>query len=70
MVYANKIATIDELRTNYACKSLKIAFSVWTSANMPVVAMQKKSSFIHSGIGRSFTGIKYLIDIQNCFCVI
>ena len=37
---------------------------------MPVVAMQKKSSFIHNGIKRTFTGIKNFIDIQNRFCFI
>ena len=55
MVYANKPATIDEHRTNIeheitavsASKSSKIVFSV--------VAMQKKSRFIHNVIERTCT---------------
>ena len=62
-VYANKPATIDEPRTNIEYwKSSKIGFSVWTSASVPVVAMQKISSFIHNGIERTFTGITNFID--------
>ena len=45
MVYANKPAAIDELRTNIereiAAVSADLSFkSVWTSASVPVVAMQ------------------------------
>ena len=69
---------IDELRMNIereiaavsadlCLKIVKKRFSVWTSANVSVVAMQKKSSFIHNGIERTFTGIKNFIDIENRF---
>ena len=72
MVCANKPAAIDELRTNFELDipavSSKIVFSVWTSASVPMVAMQKKSSFIHNGIERTLTGIKNCIHIQNRFC--
>ena len=71
MIYANKPATIDELRTNIereiaavsadlCLKIVEIGFCVWTSASVPVVAMQKKSSFIHNGIERTFTFLFYL----------
>ena len=78
MVYANKPATIDELRTNiereYAAVSADLSLKIdknWVQrldfCNVPVVAMQKKSSFIHNG---TFTEIKNIIDIQNRFCFI
>ena len=81
MVYANKPATIDELRANIerkiaavsvdlCLKSSKIAFSIWTSASMPVLAMQKKSNFLSNGVERTFTGMKNFIDIRNRFCFI
>jgi len=40
---------------------------VWTFASVPVVAMQKKSSFIHNGIECTFTEMKNSIDIPNHF---
>ena len=81
MVYANKPATIDEHRTNiereiaavstnYVWKSTKIGFSVCSSASVPVLAMQRKSIFIHKGNERTFTEIKNFVDIQNHFCFI
>ena len=48
-------------------KSSKIGFCVWTSASVLVVAMRKKSSFIHNGSERTFAGIKNFIDIRNRF---
>ena len=39
------------------------------SASVPMLAIQKKLSFIHNGIKqRTFTGIKNFIDIQSHFC--
>ena len=55
MVYANKPAPIDDLRT---------------SASVSVIAMQKKSSYIHNDIERAFTEIKNFIHIQSQFCFI
>jgi len=40
---------------------------VWTFASLPVLAMQKKSSFIHNGIKCTFTEIKNFMDIPNHF---
>ena len=78
MVYANKPAMIDKIRTNIkreiaaesAWKSSKIGFSVVTSASVPVVAMLKKWSFSHNGIERTYTGIKNFVVIQNSFYLI
>ena len=61
---------LQQYRPIYAGKSVKIGFSVWTAASVPVVAMQKESSFSHNGIACTFTGIKTFNDIQNCFCFI
>ena len=61
---------LQQYRPIYAWKSSKIGFSVWTSASVPVVAMQKKSSLIHNRIERTFTRINNFIDIQNSFCFI
>ena len=55
---------LQQYSSIYAWKSSRIGFS------MPVVSMQKKSSFIHNGIERSFTAIKNFIDIQNHVCFI
>ena len=75
MIYANKPARIDELRTNIerqiaaasADLCLKIVQNCFQRLDFCMLAadaMQKKSSFIHTGIERTF-GIR--IDIQNCF---
>ena len=44
-----------------------IGFSVWSAASVPVLAMQKKLSFIHNNIERTSTAIKNFIDIENYF---
>ena len=54
----------------YRKSKSKIGFGVWTSASVHVVTMQKKSSFTHNGIERTFTGIKNFIDVQNRFCFV
>ena len=52
---------LQQYRLISVWKSSKIGFSVWTTASVPVVARQKKSSFIHNGIERTFTFITSLI---------
>ena len=61
---------LQQYRPMYAWKSSKIGCSVWTSASVLVVAMQKKSRYIHNAIERTLTGIWNSIDIQNRFCFI
>ena len=56
---------LQQFRRIYAWKSSKIGFSVWTSASVTLVVLQKKSSFIHNAMERTFTAIKNFIDIQN-----
>jgi len=51
-------------------KPSKIGFSVWTSSNVPVVAMQKKSSFLQIGIECTLAEIKNLINIRSHSCFI
>ena len=76
MVYANKPATIDELCTNIegeiAAVSADLCLKIvknWVQ-HLTVMAMQRKSSFIHNDIERTFTEIKNFIDIQKRFCFI
>ena len=66
-----RISNVKLLQYRLMLKNLqKIGFSVWTFASVPVVAMQKKSIFIHNDIERTFTGIKNFVDIQTSFCFI
>ena len=75
MVYANKPQyNIErENATAWADLCLKIVKN-WVQPldfwSVPVLAMQKKSSFIQNAIERTFTEITSFIDIQNRFCFI
>ena len=69
-LHTNIKREIAAVSANLCLKIAKFGFSVWTSAGVPVVVMQKKSSFIHNGIERIFTAIKNFIDIQKRLCFI
>ena len=76
MVYANKPATIDELRTNIgreiAAVSADLCLKIvknWVQRLQacPWWSCKRNRGFIHNGIERSYTGINNFIDIQNRF---
>ena len=77
MIYANKPATIDELRTNikreianrpiYSRKSSKIGRLDFCK---PARGGYAKEIDFHRGIECCFTGIKNFIDIENRFCIV
>ena len=68
MVYANKPATIDELRTNIEHEITAVLADLCLKIVKNWV-QRLDFCFIHNGIERSFTGIKNFIDIQNRFCL-
>ena len=77
MVYGNKPAPIDELRTNikreianrpiYSRKSSKIGRLDFCK---PARGGYAKEIDFHRGIECCFTGIKNFIDIENRFCIV
>ena len=80
MVYANKPATIDELRTTIERKISAVSADLWLKIVYNLVQRldyykrarggHGKSSFIHNNIERTYTRIKNFIDIQNRFRLI